>query len=88
MNLKSFFNNLFEYNDNYNFSISNKEITEKPFNMNNNFKANVFTNINDNLEFLKSKYNINSYSNFLNSNNWNIWTNNLWRNNRNNSNKF
>ncbi len=57
MNLKSFFNNLFEYNDNYNFSISNKEITEKPFNMNNNFKANVFTNINDNLEFLKSKYN-------------------------------
>ena len=49
MDLKNFFNNLFEYNDDYNFSISNKEITEKPFNTNKSVKTSVFTNINDNL---------------------------------------
>lgn len=56
MEIKIFFNNLFKLNNKeYNFSISNDadnstaEVPEK--------SINVFSNINENLEYLKSKYN-------------------------------
>lgn len=57
MDIKNFFNNLFKYNSNdvYNFSISNNigssdsEVKENVINL--------FSNIDENLDFLKSKYN-------------------------------
>lgn len=56
MNFKSFFNNLFEYNNNvYNFSIMNDKTDNVPEQVEENF--NVFTNIKENLNYLKSKYN-------------------------------
>ena len=57
MNIKNFFNNLINPNSDkvYNFSISNNVNTEN-FEIEENIK-NVFTVLNENLDFLKSKYN-------------------------------
>ena len=53
MNIKDFISNLF--NNNYNFSLINdKKENLSSFNTNN---TNVFSEINKNLDFLKSKYN-------------------------------
>lgn len=53
MNIKNFFNNLF--NNNYNFSIiNNKDEHSKAVNIN---SMDIFDNLDKNLEFLKSKYN-------------------------------
>jgi len=55
MNLKNFFNNLIKYNKNYNFSIMNNKFDTPP--IQNQPQSKVFANINENLDFLKSKYN-------------------------------
>lgn len=55
MNFKDFFNNLTKYNKSYNFSIINNKIDNPS--APNEKEPNVFTNIDENLEFLKSKYN-------------------------------
>ena len=57
MEIKNFFNNLFKYNGNndYNFSISTNNGSNQPQPKENEF--NVFSNINENLEFIQSKYN-------------------------------
>ena len=56
MNIKNFFNNLTKYNKNYNFSIINDKL-DTPI-VQNEKEPNVFLNLNENLDFLKSKYNI------------------------------
>lgn len=58
MEIKNFFNNLFNLNsqDVYNFSISNDADNSQAKVAENVF--NVFSNINENLEYLKSKYNV------------------------------
>lgn len=58
MDFKNFFNNLFKYNSNdiYSFSIINDNCNSKPKAPEKNY--NVFSNINENLDFLKSKYNV------------------------------
>lgn len=55
MNFKDFLNNLTKYNKNYNFTI----INDKSDNVSNLsiIEPNIFSNINENLNFLKSKYN-------------------------------
>lgn len=55
MNLKNFFNNLTKYNKNYNFTIINDKFDNPP--APSQKEPNVFTNLNENLDFLKSKYN-------------------------------
>lgn len=55
MNLKNFFNNLTKYNKNYNFTIINDKSDNPP--TPDLKEPNVFTNLNENLDFLKSKYN-------------------------------
>ena len=56
MDLKKFLNNLTKYNKNYNFTIITDKIT--PDYLSNKEKTNIFSDINENLNFLKSKYNI------------------------------
>ena len=56
MNIKNFFNNLTKYNKTYNFSIINNKSENTPLPDEQN--QSVFSNINENLDFLKSKYNI------------------------------
>ena len=55
MNFKDFFNNLTKYNKNYNFTIINDKFDNPPTPPPK--EPNVFPNINENLDFLKSKYN-------------------------------
>ena len=55
MDLKDFLKNLTKYNKNYNFTIINDKIDSPP--SPSEKEPSVFTNINKNLEFLKSKYN-------------------------------
>ena len=55
MNLKKFFNNLTKYNKNYDFTILND--TSDNLSSSVGDEPNVFTNIDYNLDFLKSKYN-------------------------------
>ena len=55
MEFKNFFNNLFKNNNEYDFSIANNIHNNAPEAKEN--IPNVFSNINENLEFLKSKYN-------------------------------
>lgn len=55
MNLKSFFNNLIKYNKNYNFTLMNDKLDTPP--SSNEPKPSIFTNVGENLDFLKSKYN-------------------------------
>ena len=56
MNIKNFFNILTKYNKTYNFSIINNKSENTPLPDEQN--QSVFSNINKNLDFLKSKYNI------------------------------
>ena len=56
MNIKNFFNNLTKYNKPYNFSIMNNKVDNTPAPSEKEPK--VFSNINENLDFLKSKYNV------------------------------
>ena len=56
MNIKNFFNNLTKYNKNYNFSIINDKLNMST--VQNEKEPNIFLNLNENLDFLKSKYNI------------------------------
>lgn len=56
MNIKNFFYNLTKYNQKYNFSIINDKIDNTPSPSSKEPK--VFSNINENLDFLKSKYNV------------------------------
>ena len=56
MNIKNFFKNLTKYNKNYNFSIINDKLDTPT--MPREKEPNVFSNLNENLDFLKSKYNI------------------------------
>lgn len=58
MEIKNFFNNLFKFNskDVYNFSIINDN-DDTPPKIEKEKNINVFTNINENLNFMKSKYN-------------------------------
>lgn len=55
MDLKDFLKNLTKYNKNYNFTIINDKFDTPP--APSEEEPNVFPNINENLEFLKSKYN-------------------------------
>ena len=55
MDLKDFLKNLTKYNKNYNFTIINDKIDTPP--EPNTKDPNVFPNITENLDFLKSKYN-------------------------------
>jgi len=55
MDLKDFLKNLTKYNKNYNFTIINDKTDAPPISSKN--KINVFSHINENLDFLKSKYN-------------------------------
>ena len=55
MDLKDFLRNLTKYNKNYNFTIINDKFV--PTFTTNEKEPNVFTNLNENLELLKSKYN-------------------------------
>ena len=55
MNFKNFFNKLTKYNKKYNFTIINDKFDNVPTPAEK--EPNVFTNINENLDFLKSKYN-------------------------------
>ena len=55
MKFKNFFNKLTKYNKNYNFTIINDKLDNSPTPSEKEPK--VFPNINENLEFLKSKYN-------------------------------
>ena len=55
MDLKDFLKNLTKYNKNYNFTIINDKFDNPPAPSEEEPK--VFTNINENLDFLKSKYN-------------------------------
>lgn len=55
MNIKDFFNNLFKYNNLYDFSIMNDKVNETP-EIEESIK-NISPNILENLDFLKSKYN-------------------------------
>ena len=56
MDLKNFFNKLFEYNKTYNFSIMSNKNNTPPVLEDQQIK--LFTNIKENLNFLKSKYNV------------------------------
>lgn len=56
MDFKKIFSNLIKYNNTYNFSISNNNQEQVTTIDDANF--NIYTNINDNLSFLKSKYNV------------------------------
>lgn len=58
MDIKSFFNNLFKYNSNndYNFSIMDNK-TDIPAEIEKTNNTIISTNINENLSFIKSKYN-------------------------------
>lgn len=75
MNLKDYFNKLFKYKESYNFSIEPNNINIQPMTEENNQK--IFANINENLDFLKSKYNtllnsdiiIREFDMFINNNN-------------------
>ena len=55
MNFKNFFNKLTKYNEHYNFTIQNDNFDNVP--ESNQKEPNVFSNINESLDFLKSKYN-------------------------------
>lgn len=55
MDLKEFLKNLTKYNKNYNFTIINNKSDVPP--TTNEIKPDISTNINENLDFLKSKYN-------------------------------
>ena len=54
MNLKNFINNLFKYENNYNFSIMQNVNSVPEVNIK---YPNIFDNYNENLDFVKSKYN-------------------------------
>ena len=56
MDFKCFFKNLIKYNNNYNFTIMNDK-TDNVSDIDNTPK-NLFSNVNDNLNLLKSKYNV------------------------------
>ena len=56
MNIKNFFKNLTKYKNDYNFSIINNKFDNTPSIKEENQK--LFPNINENLEYLKSKYNV------------------------------
>lgn len=55
MDLKDFLKNLTKYNKNYNFTIINNKSDVPP--TTNEIEPDISTNINENLDFLKSKYN-------------------------------
>ena len=55
MDLKDFLKNLTKYNKNYNFTIINDKFDNPP--ATSEKEPNIFTNLNENLELLKSKYN-------------------------------
>ena len=55
MDLKEFLKNLTKYNKNYNFTIINNKSDVPP--TTNEIEPDISTNINENLAFLKSKYN-------------------------------
>jgi len=55
MDLKEFLKNLTKYNKNYNFTIINNKSDVPP--IINEIEPDISTNINENLDFLKSKYN-------------------------------
>lgn len=55
MNFKSFIKNLIKYKETYNFTIMNDNIDNVTTTIQKN--SNVFSNITENLDFLKSKYN-------------------------------
>lgn len=60
MEFKNFFNNLFKYNSNdiYNFSLINDKSNATTQHSEENNNINIFSNIKENLDLLKSKYNV------------------------------
>ena len=60
MEFKNFFNNLFKYNSNdiYSFSLINNKSNATTQHSEENSNINIFSNIKENLDLLKSKYNV------------------------------
>ena len=57
MNFKDFFNNLTKYNNDFNFSILNNKTDNTSYSPTPEKDYKVFTNVKENLDYLKSKYN-------------------------------